>query len=82
MNVYQNISFGLVTEKISKIEIKKKVIEVSKILKIVDLLERKPVELSGGQRQRVAIGRPLLEIQNYSYLMNHYLTLMLLLDQK
>ena len=60
MNVYQNISFGLVTEKISKIEIKKKVIEVSKILKILDLLERKPAELSGGQRQRVAIGRAII----------------------
>ena len=60
MNVYQNISFGLVTEKISKNEIKKKVIEVSKILKIVDLLERKPAELSGGQRQRVAIGRAII----------------------
>ena len=34
MNVYQNISFGLVTEKIPKAEIKKKVTEVSKILKL------------------------------------------------
>ena len=59
MNVYQNISFGLVTEKIPKSEIKKKVFEVSKILKIQDLLERKPGQLSGGQRQRVAIGRAI-----------------------
>ncbi len=59
MNVYQNISFGLLTEKISKSEIKKKVTEVSKILKIEDLLDRKPVQLSGGQRQRVAIGRAI-----------------------
>ena len=59
MNVYQNISFGLTTEKIPKNEIKKKVIEVSKILKIEDLLERKPGQLSGGQRQRVAIGRAI-----------------------
>ena len=60
MNVYQNISFGLVTEKISKGEIKKKVTEVSKILKIENLLERKPIQLSGGQRQRVAIGRAIV----------------------
>ena len=59
MNVFQNISFGLVTEKIPKSEIKKKVFEVSKILKIQDLLERKPGQLSGGQRQRVAIGRAI-----------------------
>ncbi len=59
MNVFQNISFGLKSEKISKDQIKEKVIEVAKILKIEDLLDRKPKELSGGQRQRVAIGRAI-----------------------
>ena len=59
MNVFQNISFGLVAEKNSKDEIKKKVIEAAKILKIEDLLDRKPKELSGGQKQRVAIGRAI-----------------------
>ena len=59
MNVFQNISFGLKSEKISKNEIKDKVIEAAKILKIEDLLNRRPKELSGGQRQRVAIGRAI-----------------------
>ena len=59
MNVFQNISFGLMTEKIQKEEIKRKVIEAAKILKIEELLDRKPKELSGGQRQRVAIGRAI-----------------------
>ena len=59
MNVFQNISFGLKTEKISKNEITEKVIEAAKILKIEELLDRKPKELSGGQRQRVAIGRAI-----------------------
>ena len=59
MNVFQNISFGLKAEKISKNEIKEKVIEAAKILKIEDLLDRTPKELSGGQRQRVAIGRAI-----------------------
>ena len=59
MNVFQNISFGLKSEKISKNEIKNKVIEAAKILKIEELLDRKPKELSGGQRQRVAIGRAI-----------------------
>ncbi len=59
MNVFQNISFGLTSEKIKKDEIKQKVIEAAKILKIEELLERKPKELSGGQRQRVAIGRAI-----------------------
>ena len=59
MSVLENISFGLKSEKISKNEIKSKVIEAAKILKIEDLLDRRPKELSGGQRQRVAIGRAI-----------------------
>ena len=59
MNVFQNISFGLTSEKINKDEIKKKVDEAAKILKIENFLNRKPKELSGGQRQRVAIGRAI-----------------------
>ncbi len=59
MNVFQNISFGLKTEQISKNEIREKVIEAAKILKIEELLDRRPKELSGGQRQRVAIGRAI-----------------------
>ena len=59
MNVFQNISFGLKSEKISKNDIKDKVIEAAKILKIEELLDRRPKELSGGQRQRVAIGRAI-----------------------
>ena len=59
MSVFENISFGLKSEKISKNEIKGKVIEAAKILKIEELLDRRPKELSGGQRQRVAIGRAI-----------------------
>ena len=59
MSVFQNISFGLKTEKISKKEISDKVTEAAKILRIEDLLDRRPKELSGGQRQRVAIGRAI-----------------------
>ena len=59
MDVFKNISFGLMTEKIKKHEIELKVAEVAKILKIESLLKRKPKELSGGQKQRVAIGRAI-----------------------
>ena len=59
MSVFDNISFGLKSEKISKNEIKSKVFEAAKILKIEELLDRRPKELSGGQRQRVAIGRAI-----------------------
>ncbi|MEO1578092.1 MAG: ATP-binding cassette domain-containing protein, partial [Pseudomonadota bacterium] len=43
-----------------KQEIKQKVGEASKILKLDDYLSRKPKALSGGQRQRVAIGRAIV----------------------
>ena len=59
MNVFQNISFGLKSEKISNNEIEDKVTQAAKILKIETLLDRRPKELSGGQRQRVAIGRAI-----------------------
>ena len=59
MNVFQNISFGLKSERIPNNQIKDKVVEAAKILKIEDLLNRRPKELSGGQRQRVAIGRAI-----------------------
>ena len=59
MSVFDNISFGLKSEKISIKEIKSKVFEAAKILKIEELLDRRPKELSGGQRQRVAIGRAI-----------------------
>jgi len=59
MNVYENMSFGLKIEKKSKEEIEIKVMQAAKILKIEELLERKPKQLSGGQRQRVAIGRAI-----------------------
>ncbi len=59
MNVFENMSFGLKMEKISKSEISKKVNHAATTLQIEDLLERKPKQLSGGQRQRVAIGRAI-----------------------
>jgi ABC-type sugar transport system ATPase subunit len=59
MNVYENMSFGLKIEKRPKEEIEQKVMQAAKILKIEELLERKPKQLSGGQRQRVAIGRAI-----------------------
>ena len=59
-SVSENIAFPLKMKKIPRVEIQKKVIEISEILGIKELLERKPRELSGGQRQRVALGRALV----------------------
>ena len=59
MNVFENMSFGLKIEKRPKEEIEKKVMQAAKILKIEELLERRPKQLSGGQRQRIGIARAL-----------------------
>ncbi len=60
MNVYDNMAFGLKLRKTPKLEIQKRVMDTAKILKIEDLLKRKPKQLSGGQRQRVALGRAIV----------------------
>jgi len=60
MTVKENMAFGLKIRKFSKQEIDTRVMEAAQILKIDDLLERRPKELSGGQRQRVALGRAIV----------------------
>ena len=60
MNVKQNLSFSLRLKKINNKIIDDKINQVSSLLQINNLLDRKPAELSGGQRQRVALGRALV----------------------
>ncbi len=61
MSVYDNIAFPLKVQHVPKEEIRKKVKEVAEMLKIDNLLDRKPSQLSGGQMQRVAIARALVK---------------------
>ncbi|PHP65979.1 sugar ABC transporter ATP-binding protein [Zhengella mangrovi] len=58
--VRDNITFGMVTRRVPRAEQDAAVDEVSSLLHIDKLLERKPGQLSGGQRQRVAMGRALV----------------------
>jgi len=60
MNAYENMAFSLKMNRLGSAEINKKVREGAELLKIENLLHRKPKELSGGQRQRVAIGRAIV----------------------
>ena len=60
MNVEDNIVFGLKQRKISKDKINQSLNKITELLKISELLKRKPAQLSGGQRQRVAMGRALV----------------------
>ncbi|MBI3801139.1 MAG: ABC transporter ATP-binding protein [Deltaproteobacteria bacterium] len=56
-----NLAFPLlIGGRVPKAEIEAQVREMARLLRIEDLLERKPRELSGGQQQRVALGRALI----------------------
>ena len=60
MTVEQNMSFGLRMNGHPAADIRARVAEASRILKLEEYLGRKPKALSGGQRQRVAIGRAIV----------------------
>ena len=60
MSVRDNMGFSLKTAGAPKAEIKEKVEEAARILKLEPLLDRRPKDMSGGQRQRVAIGRSIV----------------------
>ena len=60
MSVRKNLSFGLKVARTPQDEIDSRVSEAAKMLRLTELLDRRPSELSGGQRQRVAIGRALV----------------------
>ena len=58
--VFENIASPLVAAKTEVTEIRRRVQDVTKLLQIPHLLERKPHEISGGQKQRTALGRTLV----------------------
>jgi multiple sugar transport system ATP-binding protein len=60
LTVAHNIGFPLSVAGASRAEIDRRVGDVARLLKLEELLHRKPGQLSGGQRQRVAIGRALV----------------------
>src|SRR5512145_2644009 len=63
MSVFENIAFGLRVRpkklRPSKREIREKVQELLRLVKLEELATRYPTQLSGGQRQRVALARAL-----------------------
>ena len=54
------MAFGLKFVRTGKDEVDRRVRRAAEILKLTNLLDRRPRDLSGGQRQRVAIGRAIV----------------------
>ncbi|MEQ1686330.1 MAG: ABC transporter ATP-binding protein [Burkholderiaceae bacterium] len=62
LSVFDNLAFPLRSpmHPTSEAEVKRKVLEVARMLRIDDKLQNPATKLSGGQMQRVAIGRALV----------------------
>jgi spermidine/putrescine transport system ATP-binding protein len=60
LNVERNVSFGLEMRGIPKDEIKTRVTEVLEMVRLADMVKRRPGQLSGGQQQRIALARALV----------------------
>ncbi|MDP3898367.1 MAG: ABC transporter ATP-binding protein [Mesorhizobium sp.] len=60
MNVRKNIGFPLLAQGMAKSEIRTRVEEVARLLRIDHLLEKSVSGLAGGDRQRVALGRAIV----------------------
>jgi ABC-type sugar transport system ATPase subunit len=62
MTVEQNIGFPLDAQRgIDRAERSRRIKEASKLVRIDELLSRRPAQLSGGQQQRVALARALVK---------------------
>ncbi len=59
MTVEDNITFPLINRGVKKAQAREEALEIAKVVKIDQYMNRKPSELSGGQQQRVAIARAL-----------------------
>ena len=60
MSVYDNVAFGPRSQKLTDIEVEKRVQELLGVVRLADFAHRKPAQLSGGQQQRVALARALV----------------------
>lgn len=59
MSVFDNVAFGMQIRKLPKDQIRDRVMELLRLVRLENLERRYPSQLSGGQRQRVALARAL-----------------------
>lgn len=67
MTVWDNLSFPLTIQKISKYEQKERIEEVLKIVGLTDKKKAYPGNLSGGQQQRVALARAIVSARRFCF---------------
>jgi spermidine/putrescine transport system ATP-binding protein len=60
LTVWENVAFGPRARGLAKPEIRRQVGEVLEVVRLTELVRRRPHELSGGQQQRVALARALV----------------------
>lgn len=60
MNVRENLAFPLKMQHMPRLDIERRIQDVTERLSLSGLLDKPPRGLSGGQRQRVAMGRALV----------------------
>lgn len=60
LTVRENVEYGLKLRNVDKAEMKKKVDEILRVIKIEEYQDRLPERLSGGQQQRVALARAIV----------------------
>lgn len=60
LTVFENIASPLRARRVDAETIQRRVTEVAELLRIEQLLQRRPGEVSGGQKQRTALGRTLV----------------------
>jgi len=61
MTVEQNVAYGLKKDRVDASEIKDRVADMLRLVRLMPLATRKPGRLSGGEQQRVALARALVK---------------------
>ncbi len=60
MTVFDNVAYPLKIRKVGKDEIKRRVMDMLKMVDLEEVVNRYPKQLSGGQQQRVALARSIV----------------------
>ena len=61
LSVFENIASPLRVARVDAAQVRARVGRVAELLKLTQMLERRPAELSGGQQQRTALARALVK---------------------